>query len=117
MGLNTTVVILNDALYDIENDPEFGRNLARAIYKLQANSTENVYTRHGLAAKVVNCSHANNYVTIKVGGNTGEVINNKFDFEKYWESTGIKTEPEIMGLAFKECAKNAVDAVLKFERK
>ena len=33
-----------------------------------------------------------------------------FDFEKYWETTGIKTDPAIMGMAFKECAQKAVAA-------
>lgn len=36
-----------------------------------------------------------------------------FNFEKYWAEHGIHTNPEIMGLAFKECAKMAVDAVLQ----
>jgi len=34
----------------------------------------------------------------------------KFDFEEYWKENGIHTNPEIMGLAFKECAKKAVEA-------
>lgn len=35
-----------------------------------------------------------------------------FDFEKYWEKHGVHTSPAIMGLAFKECAKMAVDAAM-----
>ena len=35
-----------------------------------------------------------------------------FDFEKYWKVHGIHTNPAIMGLAFKECSKKAVDAAL-----
>lgn len=35
-----------------------------------------------------------------------------FNFERYWQKKGIHTEPAIMGLAFKECAKMAVDAAM-----
>jgi len=31
MGYNTTVVVYNDALDQIESDPQFGANLAAAI--------------------------------------------------------------------------------------
>lgn len=34
----------------------------------------------------------------------------KFDFEEYWKENGVHTDPPITGLAFKECAKKAVDA-------
>jgi len=34
MGWNSTVVVMNDALGYIEEDPEFGTKLARAISKL-----------------------------------------------------------------------------------
>ena len=50
MGLNTTVVILNDYLHDIENDPEFGKKLSRAI----KNSGFNDSTR---GFQVVTCHH------------------------------------------------------------
>ena len=35
-----------------------------------------------------------------------------FDFEKYWEKHGVHTDPAIMGLAFKECAKKVLDAAM-----
>ena len=34
MGFNTTVLVLNDALTEIENDPEFGKKLVAGIRKL-----------------------------------------------------------------------------------
>lgn len=40
-----------------------------------------------------------------------------FNFEEYWEKNGVHTDPEIIGLTYKECAKNAVDAVLAYRRK
>jgi len=33
MGYNTTVVVMNDALGSIEKDPEFGKNLVRAVLR------------------------------------------------------------------------------------
>lgn len=41
----------------------------------------------------------------------------EFDFEKYWNSSGIKTDPAIMGLAFKECAQKAINACISFYRR
>lgn len=34
-----------------------------------------------------------------------------FNFEDYWEKNGVHTNPEIIGLTYKECAKSAVDAM------
>lgn len=36
-----------------------------------------------------------------------------FNFEQYWTTNGVYTDPPIMGLAFKECAQKAVNAVLQ----
>lgn len=67
MGLNTTVVILNDYLHDIENDPEFGKKLSRAI----KNSGFNDSTR---GFQVVTCHHNSATSVIAVNGNRGRVI-------------------------------------------
>jgi hypothetical protein len=37
-----------------------------------------------------------------------------FNFEEYWRVSGIHTNPEILGIAFKECALKAVEAVVKY---
>jgi len=75
MGYNTTVVVLNDALSDIQTDPDFGRKLAEAC--LSAIHRKKVDVPAGgcvNAATVIETHHANEFVTVRVGGNTGEVV-------------------------------------------
>jgi len=45
MGWNSTVVVMNDALGYIEEDPEFGTKLARAISKLTVQKPVNIAAR------------------------------------------------------------------------
>jgi hypothetical protein len=74
MGFNTTVVILNDAIHDIADDPHFAGRLAEAVAH---HFGKPVWVRagsHGNAALVVETHHADDKVLVKVGGNTGEVI-------------------------------------------
>jgi len=74
MGMNTTVVVLNDALHQIENDPEFGKNLAQAI---RGNGYGDGSVRGGNhinAAQVVETHHADANVVVVVGGNHGELL-------------------------------------------
>lgn len=74
MGYNTTVVVLNDALGEIESDPEFGRKLADAIKRVRPGMPETVRAgHHGNAAMVVETHHASHDVTVIVGGNRGYV--------------------------------------------
>lgn len=79
MGFNTTVVVMNDALDAIRDDPGFGRRLYDAVLKLQHGKTVNVAARglhriHCNAATVIETHHADYFVTVKVGGNYGEVL-------------------------------------------
>lgn len=82
MGYNTTVVVLNDALSFIEEDPEFGKRFARAISEAATNGGRpvNVAARssrggvHCNAATVVETHHAGYDVFVKVGRNCGEVV-------------------------------------------
>lgn len=76
MGFNTTVVVLNDALGDIERDPDFGKNLVAAILSVGChNKPVDVSAMgHCNAASVIECHHADYNVYVKVGGNYGEVV-------------------------------------------
>lgn len=82
MGLNTTILVLNDALDQIENDPEFGRRLAKAIRErsLLARASKlptKSYVRagnHVNAVTVVDTHHADDTALIAVGGNHATVL-------------------------------------------
>ena len=80
MGFNTTVVVLNDALEDIANDPNFGKNLASAIRKISCfGGTVDVpaYSKYGIhsnSAIVIESHHADYDVLVRVGGNNGVVV-------------------------------------------
>lgn len=64
MGLNTTVLVLNDALHDIKNDPDFGKNLASVIM-----SGKPQYVGNGTT--VLETHHADWYSLMAIGGNRG----------------------------------------------
>lgn len=73
MGYNTTVVVMNDALDQIEKDPQFGRNLAQAILR-SGSRQEHVDVpagSHANAAHVVESHHADLTSVVTVGGNLG----------------------------------------------
>jgi len=80
MGYNTTVVVLNDALNEIENDTEFGLKLARAIRHAslgRSATREGLDVRsggHGNAATVVESHHADGTAIVAVGGNHATVL-------------------------------------------
>ena len=85
MGYNTTVVVLNDALGDIEKDPEFGKKLAQAISASLSNPRERddrgyhqtVEVSAGCsanAAHVVETHHGDNTTLVAVGGNLGQQV-------------------------------------------
>jgi len=74
MGYNATVVVMNDALGDIENDPNFGKNLVAAILQVSNRNgkiVDVVAGSHGNAAHVVETHHADQTAIITVGGNLG----------------------------------------------
>ena len=76
MGFNSTVIVLNDALDQIEKDPYFGKNLAKAILRVgcYGNKVDIQSGNHCKAATVIETHHADYYEYIKVGGNYGEVV-------------------------------------------
>ena len=75
MGYNTTVVVMNDALHDIENDPNFGKNLSAAISRMSLPDVRFVDVPAGYhcnAATVIETHHADGMALIAVGQNFGE---------------------------------------------
>jgi len=88
MGWNTTVVVMNDALSYIENDPEFGKKLTAAIRRLgvpDGARSRDVFAQipggrvHVNAATVIETHNANEVVTVDVGGNTAVVVTTRYD--------------------------------------
>ena len=76
MGYNTTVVVLNDALDQIEKDKDFGRNLAQAVRTAAVvpDTRQDIGAgNHANAAHVVECHHADQTILVTVGGNLGSV--------------------------------------------
>ena len=81
MGYNTTVVVLNDAIDFIENDPEFGKRLGAAIREASAYRKRVDVPAHsgkgGIhcnAASVIESHHADYNVFVRIGQNYGEVV-------------------------------------------
>lgn len=97
MGFNTTILVLNDQLERIKNDPEFGRKLYEAILKAQGTRGEAIPVgEHG--AWVVESHHADQIVPILVGGNKAIVISD------VWANARFLKAPEdevFQGLARK----------------
>ena len=74
MGINTTVLIMNDALDGIENDPDFGKNLARAIKCWGSLPLDVPAGHHCNAATVIEQHHSSFTVIVAVGGNYATVL-------------------------------------------
>jgi hypothetical protein len=76
MGFNTTVVVMNDALEYIRNDPEFGSKLADAALRIWgSDQPEDVSAGCFInAATVIESHHADGMIPVLVGGNHGTVV-------------------------------------------
>ena len=79
MGYNTSVIVLNDALHDIENDPEFGKNLAQTIRRaalpdLHRSQLDVRAGCHCNAASVIETHHADQTSLVAFGGNYGNCL-------------------------------------------
>lgn len=73
MGFNTTIVVLNDRLSEIESDPEFGKKLVAAINAFSRSRPERMPYITG-QTQVIEVAHADSLQIVAVGGNTGRVI-------------------------------------------
>ena len=76
MGYNATVVVMVDALDQIEKDPDFGKKLSAAILKVgcYGKPVDVSAGYHVNAATVVESHHADQDVYVKVGGNCGQIV-------------------------------------------
>lgn len=87
MGYNTTVVFLNDALGDIEYDPDFGKKLADAVLQVQRGKSVDVSAgSHVNAATVIESHHADYYSAVLVGGNYGHRLPGSVGI-RHWDKT------------------------------
>jgi len=72
MGYNTTVVVLNDALDQLEKDPDFGKKLAAGIRKAVFGKPVIVSVgNHANPVEVIETHHADMTSVVAVGGNCG----------------------------------------------
>ncbi len=76
MGFNTTVVVMNDALQDIQDDPDFGKKLVAAISKrIICDKPIGVSAGcHSNAATVIELHHADIQTIVAIGRNYGREI-------------------------------------------
>ena len=70
MGYNTSVLILNDTLNVIDNDPGFSKRLVDAICQLRHG--KQVQIQSGIVA--VETHHNDGYSVVAFGGNTATVL-------------------------------------------
>jgi hypothetical protein len=74
MGLNSAILLLNDALHDIENNPiEFTKKVVQAIqgsgFSLSKKGVDIGVGSHGNAATLFHMAHADEHQVYLVGGN------------------------------------------------
>jgi len=79
MGFNTTMVIMNDALSTIRDDPQFGERLYDACVRVNQGPQDVAAhsTKGGIdynAATVIETHHADGEAIVAVGGNYGTLI-------------------------------------------
>lgn len=71
MGLNTSVIILNDSLGSIERDMMFGPKLSQAVKAIEGDKPIEVWANNSLAGYVIETHHSSIVVPVFVGGNIG----------------------------------------------
>lgn len=93
MGFNTTVVVMNDALSNIEKDPDFGKKLASAVREVMLGKPVDVSAGNFVnAATVIESHHSSGVFPVLVGGNHGW----RLDISTIWTPDGDDREKELM---------------------
>lgn len=91
MGNQTTLVILNDALHDIRNDPEFGNRLYNATLGQNGCRFNTIPAgTYANAAEIIETHHAGSDVLILAGGNTAKQIDLPLDSPIYFTANGCE---------------------------
>jgi predicted Fe-Mo cluster-binding NifX family protein len=102
MGYNTTVIVLNDALDMIRDDPKFGERLYYAVLELQRGEQVDIPAHsyrdgkprgvHCNAATAVETHHADGTAVVAVGGNCASVLGHVFYTGYHGDESGkLKT--------------------------
>jgi hypothetical protein len=88
MGHNTTILVLNDTLDKIRDDPEFGKKLYDAISRLSGNGGKEVQVgEHG--AWAVESHHMDSVIPVMVGANAAVVIRDVWAYRSKDPETDI----------------------------
>ena len=76
MGYNTSIIVLNDALNEIENDKDFGKKVAEASRRASSESRPQDIRSgcHVNAASVIETHHADQLTVLAFGGNTAQSL-------------------------------------------
>lgn len=75
MGYNTTIMLINDALDQIETDPMFAKNLVRGCQQVIRGEPITISAgNHGNAAMVIETHHADGTSLVAVGQNYGQSL-------------------------------------------
>jgi len=84
MGYNTSVIVLNDALGEIENDPQFGKKIGQAIGKLTLRQSPRGVDipsgNHCNAATVIETHHADDTTLLAFGGNCVSILGSSYGY-------------------------------------
>ena len=80
MGYQSTLLIQNDALDQIKDDPEFGRKVVDAILHLSVDDkpVDICAGWHCNAATVIENHHANDTTVLAMGGGYGYIMGNAY---------------------------------------
>lgn len=100
MGCNTSVIVINDALEDIENDPLFGKKLVAAIRERNRNPKGRPIdvsaSNHCNAASVIETHHADQTSVVLIGGNTAKVVGTAFGYRFQDPATELKILNDVL---------------------
>lgn len=80
MGYNTVVLVLNDRLSEIENNPKFGAELVAAIRHHSPSNPDRAPYVTG-QTQVISIDHSGGLQIVAIGGNTGKRVGTAFTLD------------------------------------